>query len=439
MAIGLHSECIKRLLEKMPQYLANIRVDNDIFLNYKSTISLLLLEKMLPEIGKVRERINQYIGGELPLFSFTLEAIHRDFIENGTYNSKRKGALLNAFKNYADLGEVAKRIIQDFENLPEAYLISYELPIDIGSKIRETGAKYEISPKVKIASPDESFNTTYPLQSGIRQRDEHLFGYGILSIIGSERKWNQGTGYLQVETEGFIGQFWETTPLIGVITTLKAFIGLSLALRLLKVGEDPRALTFGMPIKTYLIVHRKAGEKFEIWDTPELPSDLSETLGKLAIDNLDGRLDTQEKIGDWVRTQLSDISLALRNPKAERILSAAEWFLDSYVGKNELLSFVQAMVVVEILLGDKAKSDLVGLEELLANRCAYLIAKSHSKRISVLEDFRKIYEVRSKIVHRGKSRLTFNERELFSKLQWICRRVIREELNLIAKDKEETP
>lgn len=439
MAIGLHPECIKRLHEKMPQYLANIRVDNDIFLNYKSTISLLLLEKMLPETGEVRERINQYIGGELPLFSFTLEAIHRDFFENGTYNSKRKGALLNAFKNYADLGEVAKRIIQDFENLPEAYLISYELPIDIGSKIRETGPKYELNPKMKIASPDESFNTTYPLQSGIRQRDEHLFGSGNLSIIGSERKWNQGTGYLQVETEGFIGQFWETTSLIGVITILKAFIGLSLALRLLKVGEDPRALTFGMPIKTYLIVHRKVGEKFEIWDTPELPSDLSETLGKLAIDNLDGRLDTQEKIGDWVRTQLSDISLALRNPKAERILSAAEWFLDSYVGKNELLSFIQAMVVVEILLGDKAKSDLVGLEELLANRCAYLIAKSHSKRISVLEDFRKIYEVRSKIVHRGKSRLTFNERELFSKLQWICRRVIREELNLIAKDKEDTP
>jgi hypothetical protein len=227
MAIGLHPECIKRLLEKMPQYLAHFRVDNDIFLNYKSAISLLLLEKILPDTGEVRERIKQYIGEGLPLFSFTLEAIHRDFSENGTYNSQRKGALLNTFNNYADLGEVAKRIIQDFENLPWAYLISYELPISVGSKIRETIAQYKLSPKVKIVSPDESFNTTYPLQSGIKQRDEHLFGSGILSIIGSERKWNEGTGYLQVETEGFIGQLWETTPLIGVITTLKAFTGLS--------------------------------------------------------------------------------------------------------------------------------------------------------------------------------------------------------------------
>lgn len=439
MAIGLHPECVKKLLEKMPQYLAHIQVDNDILLNYKSAISLLLLEKILPQTGPVRERINRYIGEGIPLFSFTLEAIHRDLTDHGTYNSERKGALLSTIDGYTDLEGLAKNIIQGFENLPWTYVVSYELPINVGSKVREMVAQYELTPKVKIASPDESFNITYPLQSGIRQRDQHLFGSGILSIIGSERKWNQGTGYLQVETEGFIGQFWETMPLIGVITTLKAFIGLSLVLRLLKVGEDPRALTFGMPIKSYLIVHRKVEEKFEIWDTPELPSDLSETLGKLAIDNLDGRLDTQEKIGDWMRRQLSDISMSLRNPKAERILSAAEWFLDSYVGKNELLSFVQAMVAVEILLGDKPRSDLMGLEELLANRCAYLIAKTHSERISVLEDFKKIYEVRSKIVHRGKSRLTYNERELFSKLQWICRRVIREELNLIAKDKEDTP
>ena len=437
MAIGLHPECTKRLLEKMPQYLANVRVDKDVLLNYKSTISLLLLDTILPKSGEVREKINQYIGEGVPLFSFILEALHRDFIENGTYNAQHNGASLNTFNNYADLGEVAKRIIQDFETLPWTYMVSYELPLKVGSKIREAATQHELSPKVKIVSPDEGFDTAYPLQSGIKQRDEHLWGSGILSFIGAERKWNQSTAYLQIEAEGFIGQFWETTPLIKVISILKAFVGLSLALRLFKVGEDPRALTSGMPIKSYWTVHRKVAEKFVIWDTPELPLDLSDTLGKLDLDNLDGRLDTREKMQDWMRRGMTDISLALRTSKAERILSAAEWFLDSYVGKNELLSFVQAMVVVEILLGDKAVSDLIGLQELLANRCAYLIARSHSKRVAVLEDFRKIYKVRSKIVHRGKSRLTLDERELLSRLQWICRRVIREELNLLAKDKED--
>ena len=106
------------------------------------------------------------------------------------------------------------------------------------------------------------------------------------------------------------------------------------------------------------------------------------------------------------------------------------------MGTNQLLSFVQATVAMEILLGEGSKSDVIGIGELLRNRCAYLIGKSRGQREELLKDFEKIYDVRSKIVHRGKSRLTFEERSLFNKLQWMCRRVISEELGLIAKDKE---
>ncbi|ALL66806.1 hypothetical protein K788_0003050 [Paraburkholderia caribensis MBA4] len=110
---------------------------------------------------------------------------------------------------------------------------------------------------------------------------------------------------------------------------------------------------------------------------------------------------------------------------------------DSYCGTDELLQYVQAAVVVEILLGDKAVSDQTGLGELLANRCAYLIANSHSMRNEILEVFRKINDVRSKIVHRGKSQLTKSERYLFFRLRWICSRIIQEEVRLIANEKSE--
>jgi len=89
------------------------------------------------------------------------------------------------------------------------------------------------------------------------------------------------------------------------------------------------------------------------------------------------------------------------------------------------------MVALEILLGDKASSDIMGLGELLRNRCAYLIGKTHDQRQDILKDFKQIYEIRSKIVHRGKSKLTFNERGLFMNLQWLCRRVIQEEIELL--------
>jgi hypothetical protein len=63
------------------------------------------------------------------------------------------------------------------------------------------------------------------------------------------------------------------------------------------------------------------------------------------------------------------------------------------------------VVAMEILLGDKAVSDLMGLGELLRNRCAYLIGDSQTQREEILDEFKKIYEVRCQIVHRGKSRL----------------------------------
>ena len=90
---------------------------------------------------------------------------------------------------------------------------------------------------------------------------------------------------------------------------------------------------------------------------------------------------------------------------------------------------------MEILLGDKAASDLMGLGELLRNRCAYLISRSHEEREEVLKNFQKVYAVRSHIVHAGKKKLDTNEQVLFANLKWMCHRVIQEEVKLLQQGK----
>jgi hypothetical protein len=115
-----------------------------------------------------------------------------------------------------------------------------------------------------------------------------------------------------------------------------------------------------------------------------------------------------------------------------------QWLFDSYCTTNELLAFVQTAVAMEILLGDKRTSDLIGIGELLSNRCAYLIGASYNQRQEILDELKKIYDVRSQIVHRGKSRLKHTERELFSTLQWMCHRVIQEEVRLLEEDTNAT-
>src|SRR5207237_3357423 len=114
----------------------------------------------------------------------------------------------------------------------------------------------------------------------------------------------------------------------------------------------------------------------------------------------------------WAKTQFEEMTTAFAGgKKSESIQLAAQWFFDgSRDGQDELLKFVQTMIVLEILLGDKKVSDEIGLNELLRNRCAYLICKSDEDRVGVLDLFSKIYAVRSQIVHSGKHRLSMEER-----------------------------
>ncbi len=77
----------------------------------------------------------------------------------------------------------------------------------------------------------------------------------------------------------------------------------------------------------------------------------------------------------WALKDLTDIGAVMtRHVEDDRLLRAAQWLFDSYAATNPLLAFVQATTSLEILLGDKTLSDLVGLGALLGNRCAFLTA-----------------------------------------------------------------
>lgn len=440
MPLGINAKCKARLKELVAKSLAQVKVDKDVFLNFPSTVELLIADQALPKTGKLSERLQKYLA-EAPFFQFVFETVSRELSENNTYNSENAGIPLDAFPGYADLAVVAERLVDEFETLPWRYLISFEFPDSVGAPIRDAAPAYDLGSSVRIVNPDDQYDSTYPLKSGIEKRDDELFG-GRAHIFARKlpEEWNKEASYIQIDTEGFIGRYVDGTPAEDAVGILKSFVGLSLATRLMKVNEGAGGLAFGAlgfaPPKRRLIIHRKIDKAWQIWSTPELPSDLSVALGKLQIDDVDGQI-KPDRLKGWVQHRFAVISTAFQNSdKAERVLLAAQWLLDSYVGANQLLSFVQTTVAMEILLGEGSKSDVIGIGELLRNRCAYLIGKSRGQREELLKDFEKIYDVRSKIVHRGKSRLTFEERSLFNKLQWMCRRVISEELGLIAKDKE---
>jgi hypothetical protein len=98
----------------------------------------------------------------------------------------------------------------------------------------------------------------------------------------------------------------------------------------------------------------------------------------------------QQQWDDLIRYVTQRMRPVFSNSEDATLLRrCSQWHFDSQCGSNHLLQFVQATVAVEILLGDKAASDVVGLGELLANRYAYSLARTSQQRQEMLQEFKR--------------------------------------------------
>lgn len=276
MAVNLHRDCIARLIEFVAENLKKVQVNNKVFLNFDSILNLVGSDKILPEKGTVRDSLNKFAIEELPLFYFLYESIGRDIYENGIYDSDAKESFLKELPRYGDLKVKAKLLIEEFNSLPWNYLISYELNASIGQQLRQIMGDYNFSENLILSCPTLNYDQIYPLQSGIKQRDEAFFidsrqGFGLVGIASlptALNKWNQTTTYLQVKTEGFIGKYIKTNPVEDAIAMLKSFFGLSLAVRLMKIKEVELGLSWARSqLESRIIVHRMIDDKWQPWTT----------------------------------------------------------------------------------------------------------------------------------------------------------------------------
>jgi len=433
MALGLREECKKSLIQELIENLEHVLVDNNVHLNFNSMRNLKNLDARLPQTGTIHTKLINYIG-ENPLYTFIYETINREVDEKGVYDSKSKRIPLNSLPDYSNLRGVAERLINEFANLPLEYVISFELPTSIGKQLCQgINHVYKMDDTHRLITVDEGYIKEFPLTSGIKGRDSNLFGsYWIIDNIGGSknRQWNKETLCMQFDVKGFIGRYTSTTPILEVIAALKAFLGFSIALNFIEVEN----IRFVRPRVKHLIVHHRLNEKWEIWDTHKLPMDLAEVLDLIKIKDMKGQDpsagDKETSIG-WL--SLAGLIFRFATDKAKRLYLACQWLCDSYSGDNELLSLVQTMAAIEVMLG-VGEYDDISLGALLRNRCAYLIGKTQEERELILKEFRKIYQVRSKILHRGQSKLNKGESIMFFKLQNYCSRIILEELKLVCQD-----
>lgn len=425
MTLNLHKGCKDKIKNKLVEKLPAIQINHKKYIKRESTSGLLSANDALPEHGPIIDSLNSYIS-EWPLYDFLYGYLSKELEEQQKYDSSEESQNITDIDEYSDIDATVDRLVDLFDSLPWKYRFSLDIKSSLEPFFSDK-TEFNITENLRIIKADEGFIEQHPLSFSDAGNSVGLIS---LAMLGRNvpSGWKSDSLYLQVDAEGFIGKYVSTQTTENAITTIKAFCGLSIALRLLKVEHTYHPAT----PKLNLLIHKQSSGNWNFDEAEDLNDDISRSISDLTFNDLDGHLKSDAQKSSWIESKLNELSTVFKESgKAEKIILAGQWFFESYTGSNELLSFVQTMVALEILLGDKASSDMVGLGELLRNRCAYLIGKTHDQRKDLLDDFKKIYDIRSKIVHRGKSKLTLHERSLFRKLQWICRRVIQEEIELL--------
>jgi Apea-like HEPN len=112
------------------------------------------------------------------------------------------------------------------------------------------------------------------------------------------------------------------------------------------------------------------------------------------------------------------------NDDAVRVLTGLEWAFDADIERNETQALLNACIGIEAIL---SKPKETGLTERLADRCAYLLGRGAHERNQIAADFRKIYDVRSEVVHGRSRRLQPGQKGMLDQAKNLLHSILRRE------------
>lgn len=425
--LDLHERAQARLIQLLAPALEKVTINHGSFVNAHSLSALDGLDKVLPSNSKTTGELHRYIDDE-PAYHFFSERI---FMTVGleTNYEEGKSLKLSDVPSFSDLAYAAEHLVSELATLPWKYRVYYPLWGDAAKILPSGQDRFELSPDTQIVRITEANIAEFPQKGdndkrGLANMFGSLFGHPTDALT-------LGRVVFVSEIEGFVGRFAVSAPLRSVESRLRAFFGLCLAVGVLENGNA----YMPSPPKQLLLVERTDQGVKELERDHELDDDFNRAVAKLEPVNFGGKFEPSV-IEEWNAQRLELMRQAYSETTVGRQLQlAARWHFDSIANNGELLSFVQAMVCLEIILGDQSEATEQGVGEAIRNRCAYLIGKSLQDRQKIMEDLRDIYRVRSKIVHTGKDNLSRSERRMMLRLRQLCSLVLTAELEVAASVK----
>ncbi len=367
------------------------------------------LHEAIPE-GSKPEQALRSIAGDRHVTEFVRSEISRHFPSE--WDTDAKTLSLGLILGTDGIVSLSEKLVQSMETLPWSYKFFSELAGEFDVQALGATEELRVTPMLRLVA-GKRLATELPSENSLAnlrdapKRVPHV-GWPLNSI------------QVELELNGFVSKDLESDTVQDAIDQLFSFYGLAIALDLLEPGNAWINLR---PASSYAM---KIFQTTEISTSYVSQAEFDPSHAKAIHDLGTPRSWRGTTNIEAFRLGLRSISQALLNVD-QRVLNAARWYFDSHCGANLQVRFVQIATAFEILLGDHAQSRETGLSTLMANRCAYMLGKNEASRRKICEAFRAGYDIRSKIVHTGKTRLSSNEIGHFSYMQALCALVIRRE------------
>jgi len=375
---------------------------------------------------------------ERPFTAFAVSHLSKALNAKLKYNENAATRPLIELAGFQDAREVASTVVDAFQTLPWQYTFIFSLGLKSSIPNDQPRDKeYVITPSISVIEAGPEFSAKF------RTRDDYNLRDLILASLegGNAQKalkpgtWKADTLYFVHRAEGFVADYFSTPLVEKTWLLLRSFGGLmraSATVEIKKEGPPSSEYSYGTSFLAAAPLHVYLAEGDE-WEPLERHTGSADYAD--LVKSLQWILPAME--GDRVHEAfiahiINSVKPAFGEAKeCATLRQSGQWYFDSHAGTDNLLQFVQATVALEILLGDKAISEQIGLGQLLANRCAYMLAENHAERVELLDKFDEIYETRSRIVHSGKNSLNEKEWRLLHELRYLCGRLIRKELELM--------
>lgn len=245
------------------------------------------------------------------------------------------------------------------------------------------------------------------------------------SLLGEVRLYDDIV-YLNFRIKGIL-EIYTFSSQIKVKSEYKKIIASLIVTNILIKGSDIALAqpNMSLPIRTFIYCLHNNSEAFSF----DLSVSESNLLQQLYISREDSQ---QSRLIDTNISSLfqfnSDSEQQVRN-QIERIRTSLEWYFEGLTNDNETFSFILFCTAIEALLG--SGNEQTSISYRLSDRISFLIARNVIERENIRKEFVETYNLRSDIIHKGKSKLSAEERKFLNFLRQSLEKALRKEIVLL--------